>query len=201
MVDQGTITALLAEAEPGDPKRVFDRLLPLVYEELRSMARRQLWGERSNTLDATGLVHECYLRLVDQTRVPIQSRRYFFGAAARAMRLVLVDAARKRTSQKRGGGKAPETLDEAHGASDRLAEELLDLDEALSQLGEQHGRAARVVECRYFAGMTVDETAEALAISKRTVERDWTLARSWLHSRLGDRGRGVAAITEDGLTA
>ena len=176
--------ALLETEEVGDPPRL-DALLPLVYDELRGLAHRQLAGEQAgHTLDTTALVHEAYVRLVDDTRVTRKGRAYFFGAAARAMRQVLVDHARRHTAKKRGGAARPVSLDAANLAVDELADELLDLDRALEELAGRNPRHARVVECRYFGGLSVEETAEALDVSPRTVKYDWALARAWLHDAL-----------------
>jgi RNA polymerase sigma factor (TIGR02999 family) len=162
-----------------------DRLLPVVYGELRRMARGKLRDERDgHTLNTTALVHEAYLKLVDQTWASAESRAYFFGAAARAMRQVLVDHARRRVRQKRGGDPRPITLEEQHLISDEFAENLLDVDEALQSLANIEPRAARVIECRFFGGLSVEETAEVLGISVRTVKRDWILAKAWLYRKL-----------------
>lgn len=183
-------TSVLQTADPADPGGL-DVLLPLVYEELRSLAHRQLLGERrGHTLGTTALVHETYVRLIDDTRVTRKGRAYFFAAAARAMRHVLVDHARQRLAAKRGGGAERVSLDvdrlEAAGDVDveRLADELIDLDRALDDLALMNPRHARVVECRFFGGMDVEETAEALGVSARTVKYDWALARAWLHEAL-----------------
>lgn len=192
-------TALLEHADPTDPGPALDRLLPLVYEELRVMAHRRLAGERpGHTLNTTALVHEAYVRLVDDTRVTRKGRAYFFGAAARAMRHVLVDHARRHRAAKRGGGADRVTLESGHGAIradrfpldaaamrvGRLVDELIDLDRALDGLAELNPRHARVVECRFFGGLGVAETAEALGVSPRTVKYDWALARAWLKEAL-----------------
>ncbi|WP_412061280.1 ECF-type sigma factor [Rubrivirga sp. IMCC45206] len=178
------ITEVLLAAD-ADDRAVADRLVPLVYEELRRMAHGQLARERRNaTLDTTALVHEAYLKLVDQTRVPVRSRAYFFGAAARAMRQVLVDRARHRLRQKRGGRAVAVTLDEAHLAVDGLAADLLDLDAALDRLAALDPRAAHLVECRYFGGLSVEETADVLGVTTRTLRRDWATARAWLYRAL-----------------
>lgn len=180
---QHTVTALL-EAAPENEEAV-NRLLPLVYEELRGMAHAYLLRERrGHTLSTTGLVHEAYLKLVDAARMPVKSRAYFFGAAARAMRQILVEHARHRMRQKRGGGQRPVTLDEQHLLADHFADGLLDLDEALDRLSDVEPRAARVVECRFFGGLTVQETAEALDVSARTIKRDWIIAKAWLYRAL-----------------
>ena len=178
-----TITALL-QADRGN-EAVLDRLLPLVYDELRRMARGHLLSEREDhTLDATALVHEAYLKLVDQTWASAESRAYFFGAAARAMRQILVDHARQRMRQKRGGKQRPITLEEHHLVADEFAGALVDVDDALRSLAGIEPRAARVVECRFFGGLSVEETAETLGISVRTVKRDWILAKAWLYRKL-----------------
>ena len=184
-------TSVLQAADPADPGGL-DVLLPLVYEELRSLAHRQLLGERpGHTLGTTALVHETYVRLIDDTRITRKGRAYFFAAAARAMRQVLVDHARQRLAAKRGGGAERVSLDvdRLEAADDidveRLADELIDLDRALEDLARMNPRHARVVECRFFGGMEVEETAEALGVSARTVKYDWALARAWLHDALG----------------
>jgi RNA polymerase sigma-70 factor (ECF subfamily) len=178
----------------------WERLLPIVYDELRRVASRQLAQERGDaTLQTTALVHEAFLRLVDHERVTRKGRSYFFAAAARAMRQVLVDQARRRNAQKRGGGEAPVTLtDQAQptGDVDLFAIEMLELDQALAELADLNPRHARVVECRFYAGMSVADTAEALEISERTVKNDWSLARAWLFRRLGGLPQGQ--YTSDG---
>lgn len=179
---------LTAPQREGD--ELFEELLPLVYDELRQMAHWQLVREgRQRTLNTTGLVHEAYLKLVDSARVPVKSRAYFFAAAARAMRQVLVDAARRRGRLKRGNGEAPLNLEDFQVGVDDFAAGLRDLDEALEKLTVLFPRQARVVECRFFAGLSVEETAEALALAPRTVKRDWSLARAWLYREL--RGEPV----------
>jgi RNA polymerase sigma factor (TIGR02999 family) len=178
-------TTLLETADQAIPGNL-ERLFPLVYDELRVIAHRQLGGERpDHTLRTTALVHEAYLRLVDDTRVTRKGRAYFFGAAARAMRQILVDHARRRNAEKRGGGRENISLDNADLAVDRFAHELIDLDRALDELAKLNPRHARVVECRFFGGLDVDETAETLGVSARTVKYDWALARAWLHGALG----------------
>jgi RNA polymerase sigma factor (TIGR02999 family) len=181
---QAHTVSLLRLAESGDAQSV-DHLVPLLYEELKRVAHRQLRREQSGqTLRTTDLVHEAYLRLVDQTQVTGRGRAYFFAAAARAMRHVLIDRARRRGAAKRGDGQADLDIDDTTIAVDAFAESLVDLDEALDGLAQLSPRQARVVECRYFGGMSVEETAEALAISPRTVKYDWALARAWLYSML-----------------
>jgi RNA polymerase sigma factor (TIGR02999 family) len=176
---------------------VIDELVPLVYDELRAMAHRQLAREKHHaTVTTTGLVHDVYLRLVDQAQVPAGNRPYFFGAAARAMRQVLVDAARRRNRIKRGGGQQPLDLDQIQVAADGFAAELVDLDEALERLAVLYPRQARVVECRFFGGLSTEETAQALDLATRTVKRDWSLARAWLYRELRG-GVGSARDSRD----
>jgi RNA polymerase sigma factor (TIGR02999 family) len=188
----------LLTADGEDPAAAIDVVFPEIYDELRAIARRQLARESGNaTLNATAVVHEVYMLLVDQTRVTSRGRAYFFAAAARAMRCVLVDAARRRKALKRGGGADPITLVDHQVAVDGFAAELLDLDEALDRLAREHPRPARVVEHRFFGGLSSEETAEALGVSKRTVKYDWALARAWLHRALGPDGAGSEIAPED----
>jgi RNA polymerase sigma factor (TIGR02999 family) len=177
------LTQLLCQAT-SDDRAVLDQIVPLVYDELRQMARRQLAGHKRYTLDTTALVDEAYLRMVDRDSIPLGSRAFFFGAAARAMRQVLVDAARRRNRDKRGGGQADTELKEEWVAADGLAAEVLELNEGLERLAEHYPRQASVVECRFFGGLSVEETAQALGLSERSVVRDWTLARAWLYREL-----------------
>ena len=183
---ESDVTAVLRAAADGqESSGVLDRLLPLVYDELRALAHGYLARERSaHTLSTTALVHEAYLRLVDQTQVTARGQSYFFGAAARAMRQILVDYARRRQAQKRGGGQTPDTLDDFHLGVDDFAANLIDLNEALDRLAELNPRQARVVECRFFGGLSSAETAEVVGVALRTVNRDWALARAWLYRRL-----------------
>ncbi|MDQ3997497.1 MAG: ECF-type sigma factor [Gemmatimonadota bacterium] len=181
---QARTTSLLRSGESGSDGTL-DRLVRLVYPELKRIARRQLGREGlGQTLQTTELVHEAYLRLVDQTQVTRRGRAYFFAASARAMRQVLIDRARRRRAIKRGGGQAALDLDEGSIAVDAFADGLVDLDAALDELTRLSPRQVRVVECRYFGGMSVEQTAEALGISPRTVKNDWALARAWLYSAL-----------------
>ena len=183
-----TALTSIAESDHPDPG-VSDRLVSFVYDELRSMARRQLAREADQlTLNTTGLVHEAYLKLVDRTRVPERGRNYFFAAAARAMRQVLVDAAKRRKRVKRGEGVRPEPLQDVQLAADGFSAQVLDLEAALQDLSATFPRQAQVVECRFFGGLTVEETARALDISPRTVKGDWALARSWLYRALKESG-------------
>ncbi|HUO07036.1 MAG TPA: sigma-70 family RNA polymerase sigma factor [Phycisphaerae bacterium] len=180
------VTVVLEQMRNGD-KNAADKLLPLVYDEFRALARHYLAQERANhTLQPTALVHEAYMKLVDQTRVDWQGRSHFFAVAAQAMRRILVDHARSRQRDKRGGGRARVILDEAVALSPQKDEDVLALDEALERLAALDPRQAKVVELRFFGGLSVEEVAEALGVSKRTVEGDWTFARAWLSRELRD---------------
>ena len=180
-----SVTDLLALAAAGD-REALDRAFPLVYEELRRLAHRQLRHESDgHTLSTTALVHEAYLRLVDQTRAGWQDRSHFLAVAATAMRRVLVDHARRHRATKRGAARRPVPLASVEQLPiDERAEFLVDLDEALQRLAALDDRQARVVECRFFGGYTEEETAEALGIGLRTAKRDWAKARSWLFQEL-----------------
>ena len=161
-----------------------DRFFELVYDRLRRMAHRQLGAERDgHTLDTNALVHEAFLRLVDQTRVEWNDRAHFFAVAAQAMRRILVDSARRVGAVRHGGGLQRISLDDEAAMIGR-SETLLALDEALDRLAELNERLSRVVECRYFAGLTEEETAAALGVTSRTVQRDWVKARAWLSIEL-----------------
>jgi RNA polymerase sigma factor (TIGR02999 family) len=163
-----------------------DRLVPLVYDDLRRAARAQLRriSAQGQSLDTTGLVHEAYIRLVDQSRVSWQDRGHFFAVCALAMRQILIDRARRRGRAKRGGGAEAVPIDAANEPADAAAEHLLDLDFALQKLATIDVRLVRVVECRYFAGLSEQETAEALGVSLRTAQREWLKARAWLRTEL-----------------
>jgi RNA polymerase sigma factor (TIGR02999 family) len=166
--------------------------MPLVYEELRRVAHHQLRAEPlGHTLSTTALVHEAYLKLVDQSRTEWQDRAQFFAIASRAMRRILIDYARRHRALRRGGGPdgarpKPVSLDEAEIPVAERADALIALDDALERLARVDGRLARVVECRFFAGLTEPETAEALGVSRRTVAREWAVARGWLYQELSD---------------
>ena len=162
-----------------------DDVFPVVYDELRRIAHRHLHGERTgHTLGTTGLVHEAYLELSRLDRIRWAGRPYVLAAASQAMRRILVDYAVARRAQKRGGGAVHEPLDDAMAMAVERGDELLALDEALGRLAGVNERWARVVECRFFGGMSVEETAEALDTSPATVKRDWTVARAWLNREL-----------------
>ena len=182
----GEITLLLQAYGAGD-RTAFDRLVPLVYDELRRLARRHLRrGPRGRTLDTTGLVHEAYLKLAGSPGLQVKDRGHLMAVTACAMRQVIVSRARARLAAKRGGGEVPLVLDEERAGHGPAAEWLIDLDRALTSLRERDDRLARIFECRYFAGLSEEETAEALGISLRTTQRGWMRARAWLRSALGD---------------
>ena len=183
------VTRLLLEARSGADEAQ-NHLFTVVYGELRALARARLQHERADhTLSTTALVHEAYLRIVDATQLEWSDRTHFYAVAAQAMRRILVDWARARSRAKRGGGAAAASLDVlAEAGIEAVAEQRVDaflaLDEALDHLARLDPRKARVVECRYFAGLTIEETADALDLSPTTVKADWTLARAWLHRAL-----------------
>lgn len=178
------VTRLLDECGSGNGD-AFERLIPLVYDDLRRIAHRRLRAERrGHTLDTTAVVHEAYLRLAETSGSTWQDRAHFFAVCARVIRHVLVDYARRRGAVKRGGDAVRVPLrEELAGRAPRIAT-LLSLEEALASLEQHDERMARVVECRYFGGLTVEETAEALGSSRRTVERDWTRAKAYLYRAL-----------------
>lgn len=184
------VTGLLLDWSNGD-KGAYDKLVPLVYDELHRLARHYMSREREgHTLQTSALVNEAYLRLVDQRRVRWQNRAHFFAISAQVMRRILVDYARKQRRVKRGGARQQVSLDHALAISNDRSPDLVALDEALSDLTEIDERKARVVELRFFGGLDVNETAEALHIHPNTVVNDWRFAKAWLHSRIvsGDRG-------------
>lgn len=182
------VTQLLSDLRAGDADAV-DAILPHVYGELQDLARRQLRGERGgHTLDTAALVHEAYLKLVRQDRVDWQSRAHFLGVASLAMRRILVNYARKRRAEKRGGGEVAATYHDGEIGKEAKTEELLALDEALDGLAARSERQARVVEMWFFGGLTHAEIAEVLGVSEPTVRRDWRVARAWLSHVLSDDG-------------
>lgn len=181
------ITGILSAWGKGDA-RAIDRLFPLVYGELRALARRRAGRGRGETLRTTALVHEAYLRLVDQNRATFENRRHFFAVAAKVMRRLVVDHARDRSAHKRGGGVSPVTLGDEAIAAPGAPVDLLALDQALGRLEGLEPRLGRLVELRYFAGLTLEETAEALEISPATVKRDWFKARAFLLQEMGGGG-------------
>jgi len=215
MSRKGKITQLLQAMAGGDPDAM-DKLIPMVYSEMRAIAHGRMQGERdSHTLHTTALVHEAYLKLVDLDRIQYRDRAHFFAVAARAMRYILVNYARRRDAQKRGGGRYRVTLEDAHLMTRQQALDVLALEDALEHLQSFSERPFRVVECRFFAGLTIAETAVALDISPATVKRDWNLARAWLNRELrvsmaekdasendatetaaGEKGAGASDVTK-----
>ena len=185
---QDNITELLVGYGRGD-KKALDKLMPIVYEELRRQAARYLRKEQpGHTLQTTALIHEAYVRLVDQRHVQWQNRAHFFGIAAQLMRRILVDHARTKKRVKRGGSDVKVSIDDANVAVKGQDLDVVALDEALQRLAEIDEQQSRVVELRFFSGLTVEETAEVMGISKATVKRDWSMAKAWLHRELtGDR--------------
>ena len=186
MADQRSVTDLLISLRNGD-RQVLNELVPLVHGELTRIARGKLRLERAgHTLDTTALVNEAYLRLVGARQISWENRAHFFGIAARLMRRVLVDVARERSYQKRGGGQLQVTLNDGAGMTPAPDIDLLALDEALAALAELDERKCRVVEMRFFGGLTEKEIATALSVSEETVRRDWRLSKSWLLRRLSE---------------
>jgi RNA polymerase sigma factor (TIGR02999 family) len=182
----GEITSLLTRLKAGD-QSAQEQLIPLVYNELRRLAAHYMRGERpDHTLQATALVHEAFLRLTSTEVVDWQSRAHFFAIAAQTMRRILVDHARAAGSAKRSGGQHRISLESAIVYSPEQSRDMLALDEALGRLEQRDARQCRIVEMRFFAGLSLDETAEALGISARTVKRDWSMARAWLHAELSE---------------
>lgn len=184
MTEAPDVTQALIELSDGD-RSAMDRLLPMVYDQLRNLAQRELRRERSDhTLSPTALVHEAYLKLVQLQRISWRGRAHFFGASAGAMRRILISYARMKKADKRGAGSEHVPIDSVLVAAQTRPADLMALDEALTRLEAMSERQARIIECRFFAGMSVEETAEALDVSPATVKRDWTVARAWLNREL-----------------
>jgi RNA polymerase sigma factor (TIGR02999 family) len=184
MTGSGEVTRLLRRIREGQNGAI-DEVFPVVYEELKAIARRHLARERSgHTLNTTALVHEVYLKLMDRDTIPWQDRAHFRAVASRAMRRILVDYARRRKAQKRGGGGSRLTLDDGHIAVDDQAELIVSLDQAMERLAQLDERLCTVVEYRFFGAMQEEEIAEVLQVSSRTVRRDWVKARAWLFKEL-----------------
>ena len=185
MADEaGEITQLLVEINKGS-REAEERLMPLVYDELRRLAGHYMRAERpGNSLQATALVHEVYLRLVDWRTVNLQCRGHLFGVAAQMMRRILVDHARAKFAEKRGGSREQVSLDDVLVYSEQPSEEILAVDQALTRLAEWDPGQARIVELMFFGGLTAEETAETMDISVSKVKRDWSMARAWLHKQL-----------------
>lgn len=185
MESRAEATTLLTSATTGNAKAA-NQLVPLVYAELRRLAAHYLRGERpDHTLQPTALVNEAYLQLIDQKANRWQNRAHFIGVAAQLMRRILVDHARAHRANKRGGQDVKVPLDEALVVSQQRSEELLALDEALQRLAAEDPQQSRIVELRFFGGLSVEETAEVMGISTATVKRDWSVARAWLYRELG----------------
>lgn len=178
------ITDLLVQWQNGE-RDVGETLMPLIYEELRKIAHRHMRKERPNqTMSTTSLVNEAFLNLVDQSKLRLENRLHFFAIASRVMRRVLIWNARKRNAAKRGGGQIVLPIEDIDIAAQGPIEDLIELDQAMNQLEKLDERLCRVVECRYFAGLSIDETAAILNISAATVKRDWQTAKAWLHKAL-----------------
>ena len=178
------VTQLLLDWSDGD-REALGKLTPLVYQELKKLAESYLRRERAeNSLQPTALAHEAFIKLIDQQHVRWQNRAHFYGIAAQAMRRILVDHARARLAEKRGCGGATVSLDEAVNVSGERADQLVALDEALKTLAELDPQQSRVVELKYFGGMTLEETAEVLGVSRATVIREWQMAKAWLYGEL-----------------
>ncbi|MGH9630291.1 MAG: sigma-70 family RNA polymerase sigma factor [Bryobacteraceae bacterium] len=187
------VTRLLINWRNGD-QQALEQLMPLVYGELRKLANRYLRRERSDhTLQSTALVHEAYLRLVDQRSVQWQNRAHFFGVAAQMIRRILVDHARGHQTSKRGGGAPKLSLDEAVAVAEKRDLDLVALDDALNGLAAIDPQQSRIVELRFFAGLSIEDTAEVLGISPATVKRDWTIAKAWLYRDM--MGKDAASAT------
>ena len=178
------VTQLLISWNEGDQSAI-DRLIPLVSAELRRLARNYMARENpGHTLQTSALINEAYIRLVDQQNVSWQNRNHFFAVAAQVMRHILIDHARRRCYAKRGGGARKVSLDDADAMTDRRAEELVALDEALNELAALDPRKSRIIELRFFGGLTIGETADALGISPITVTREWRTVRAWLRREI-----------------
>lgn len=194
MGENQDVTILLSALTRGEDGAA-SKLIPAVYQELRKLAGAYMRREREDhTLQATALVHEAYLKLVEQRSVNWQSRAHFFGVAAQLMRRILIDHARGHGRQKRGGEQHKVSLDEALIFTEKQKDELLAVDDSLNQLARIDPRQARVVEMRFFGGLSVEETAEVLGVSPKTVKRDWSVAKAWLYADLKER-YGIEAAT------
>jgi RNA polymerase sigma factor (TIGR02999 family) len=182
--EKDRVTELLVRFRQGD-REAEAQLIPVVYAELRRLASLCLNRERrDHTLEPTALVHEAFLRMTNENQPQWQNRAHFFGVAARLMRQILVDYARRHHTRKRGGGQEKLTLDDVLSFTEQKSAEVVMLDEALDRLSGQDERQARIVEMRFFGGLKMEEIAEVLQISPRTVKRDWTIARAWLHQEI-----------------
>jgi RNA polymerase sigma-70 factor (ECF subfamily) len=197
MSESQEVTMLLSALTNGE-EGAASKLIPMVYDELRRLAGSYMRRERvDHTLQATALVNEAYLKLIEQRAVNWKSRAHFFGVAAQLMRRILIDYARGHTREKRGGEQKKVSLDEVFLFSEQQADELLAVDDSLNLLAKVDPRQARVVELRFFAGLSVEEAAEALGVSPKTVKRDWSVAKAWLYADLKERyGMDAAAMGE-----
>ncbi len=197
MTEGQEVTILLTALTRGDDGAA-SKLIPVVYAELRRLAGSYMRRERvDHTLQATALVHEAYLKLVEQRSVNWQGRAHFFGVAAQIMRRILIDYARGHSREKRGGEQKKVSLDDAFVFCEQQADELLAVDDSLNRLAEIDPRQARVVELRFFGGLSVEEAAEVLGVSPKTVKRDWSVAKAWLYADLKERhGIDAAAMGE-----
>jgi RNA polymerase sigma factor (TIGR02999 family) len=195
--DSDNVTRLLLDWSNGSAQAL-EELLPLLYNELRHLAHNLLYRERpGHTLQTTALVHEAYLKLIDQREANWQNRAHFFAIAAQAMRRILIDSARRHAAIKRGEAGQKISLDEAASISLEPNPNLLALDEALNALAELDGQQTRIVELRYFGGLTIEETAEVLDLSPATIKREWAMARAWLHQVLTNRKLDAMSPTEE----
>jgi RNA polymerase sigma-70 factor, ECF subfamily len=186
-VEQSDVTELLQKFGAGD-RRLDEQLLALVYRQLRGMAQKHLSREKAgHTFQPTALVNEVYLRLVKRRQGPLENRTHFFAVAAQVMRQILIDHARERKAQKRGGEAIRVELEDLHAISANDGDTLLDIDAALTRLAEFDPRQAKVVEMRFFGGLTEDEIAMAIGVTRKTVQRDWVAARAWLHGQLSPK--------------
>ncbi len=197
-ISPATVSMLLAQLRDGD-RSAFDKLFPLVYDELHGLARAQRRAWRGNeTLDTTALLHEAYLKLVAQSNPDWEDRAHFLSVAARAMRQILIDYARRQRREKRGGDRTRVSLNDfrlelgASEFSDERAELLVALDDSLKRLEERNERHSRIVECRFFGGMTIRDTARALGVSPATVKRGWAMAQAWLYQDIREGIQGEA---------
>jgi RNA polymerase sigma factor (TIGR02999 family) len=187
---QSEVTQLLIDWSKGD-KAAFDRLIPVVHAELRRLARNYMARENpGHTLQTSALINEAYIRLVDQQSVPWQNRAHFFGVAAQVMRHILIDHARSHRFAKRGGGARKVPLEEALAITDQRADELIAMDDALTYLATLDPRKSKLIELRFFGGLSIEETAEAMEVSPITVTREWRSAKAWLHREMS-KTRGV----------
>lgn len=188
MAESSDVTRLLISLKKGEDG-VYDKLYPLIYDELRNLAYSHMNRQSADhTLSRTELVHETYLKMIDQTQIDFSDRSHFLAIASRCMRQILIDYARKKQAEKRGGKQKDLTyIDGIFNGQNSKAQELIDIDDALKRLAELNERLSKVVEMRFFGEMTIEETADALDISESTVKRDWMKARGWLYKELKER--------------